>query len=61
MKITTARVQRDQLGTVCSPAQGSGKQSINVGLTVLVVSDVLVTMSWSERGDQVMTEVLVVS
>lgn len=61
MKVIIVHVQRDQLGVACSPAQGGGKQSIDVDLVVIVVSNVLSTMCWSERGDRVMTEVLAMS
>lgn len=45
---------------VCSPVQGGGKQSMYVGL-VVIVSSVWSTTCWSERRDQMMTEVLAMS
>lgn len=59
MKITV-HGQREQLGMVCSPVQGSGKQSMCVGL-IVIVSNVWSTTCWGERRDQMMTEVLAMS
>lgn len=41
MKIIRRLVQRDQPGTVCTPVWGSGAQSIHIGLTIVVVGNVL--------------------